>query len=392
MGGVISNVRPALRACAPINRRFGVAGSAATVLFALASCTSSHVRPAPGTTATTSPPTASVSHPVSPAPDQATSSPPAPVGSATGGPSSLAPNNPSAQVAVTAKAMSVRLPVALSRVVAMPLNGTVVVAGGLNAQQVTTAQTLVFDPSSPSIRVAGQLPIAVHDAGAGVVGGKALVVGGGSAASSNAAQEVHADGSAAIAGHLPQARSDDSVAVAGNVLYVIGGYDGTSELPGVLASTDGATFRPVGQLGDTVRYGAAYASPSAVWVFGGEHQGKTIADIQRVDIATGTSAVVGTLPHPLAHAAVAVISGQVLISRRHRRPQPARRDLRIRPDRRFGQLVGSLPESVSDMATAVVGDTAYIIGGNALTAEQTIAPTTTIVAVKLAPIVAHARR
>jgi len=272
----------------------------------------------------------------------------------------------------------------------MPLNGTVLVAGGLNGQQVTTAQTLVFDPSSQSVRVAGQLPVAVHDAGAGVVGGKALVVGGGSATSSNVVQAVHADGSAAIAGHLPQARSDDSVAVGGNVLYVTGGYDGINELRGVLATTDGTTFDQVGQLGETVRYGAAYASPSAVWVFGGEHQGKTIADIQRVDTRTGTSAVVGTFPHPLAHAGVAVMSGQVLIFGGSDGHNPQNAIYAFDPIAGSVRLVGSLPESVSDMATAVVGDTAYIIGGNALTAEQTIAPTTTIVAVKLAPIVAHA--
>jgi hypothetical protein len=80
---------------------------------------------------------------------------------------------------VTATTISVGLPMALSRVVALALNGTVVVAGGLNANQVTTSQTLVFDPSSLSIRPAARLAIAVHDAGAGVVGGTALVVGGG---------------------------------------------------------------------------------------------------------------------------------------------------------------------------------------------------------------------
>jgi outer membrane protein assembly factor BamB len=285
----------------------------------------------------------------------------------------------------------VRLPVALSRVVAMQLNGTVVVAGGLNAQQVTTAQTLVFDPSSQSIRAAAQLPIAVHDAGAGVVSGKAFVVGGGSAASSDAVQAVQADGSAAIAGRLPQVRSDDSVAVAGNTLYVIGGYDGTRELPGVLATTDGSTFHQVGLLGETVRYGAAYASPSSVWVFGGEHQGQPIADIQRVDTGTGVSSVVGKFPHPLAHAGVVVVSGQVLIVGGSDGHNPQNAIYAFDPIAGSVKLVGSLPESVSDMATAVVGDTAYVIGGDALTAEQTVAPTTTIVAVKLAPIVASAK-
>ncbi|HEY5049687.1 MAG TPA: hypothetical protein VII50_02210, partial [Acidothermaceae bacterium] len=263
-------------------------------------------------------------------------------------------------------------------------------AGGLDSRQVTTAQTLVFDPSSPSIRVAGRLAVAVHDAGAGVVGGTALVVGGGSAASSDAVQAVRADGTSAIVGRLPQVRSDDSVAVASNELYVIGGYDGIHELPGVLATTDGATFHQVGQLGETVRYGAAYASLGAVWIFGGEHQGQPIADIQRVDTGTGVSTVVGKLPHPLAHAAVAVLGGHVLILGGSDGHNPQNTIFAFDPATGSVSLVGSLPESVSDMATAVVGSIAYVIGGNALTAEQTIAPTTAIVAVKVASVVAQA--
>ena len=218
----------------------------------------------------------------------------------------------------------------------------------------------------------------------------ALVVGGGSAASSDAVQAVHADGTAAIVGRLPQVRSDDSVAATSDELYVIGGYDGVHELPGVLATTDGVTFRSVGQLGETVRYGAAYASSSAVWIFGGEHQGQPIADIQRVDIRTGVSTVVGKLPHPLAHAAVAVIGGRVLILGGSDGHNPQNTIFAFDPATGSVSLVGSMPESVSDMATAVVGDTAYVLGGNALTAEQTVAPTTAIVAVKVALVGAQA--
>jgi hypothetical protein len=285
---------------------------------------------------------------------------------------------------VTAATISVRLPVALSRVVAVPLNGIVVVAGGLDSHDVTTSQTLIFDPGAPSISAAGHLAIAVHDAGAGVVGGRAFIVGGGSAASSDAVQAVHADGSAAVVGRLPQVRSDDSVATAGDEVYVVGGYDGVHELPGVLATTDGVTFKEVGRLGETVRYGAAYASSDAVWIFGGEHEGKPVADIQRVDIATGASTVVGKLPRAMAHAAVVALGGRILIVGGSDGHTPQNTILAFDSVTASVTLVGSLPESVSDMATAVVGDTAYVLGGNALTPEQTIAPTTAIVALKIA--------
>jgi outer membrane protein assembly factor BamB len=277
--------------------------------------------------------------------------------------------------------LPVRLPVALSRLNAVSLGNRIIIAGGLNAQQTTTAQVSSFDLGAGSMTPIGTLPIAVHDSGGGALGAAAFVVGGGSAASSDAVQEVRADGTAVTVGHLPQVRSDDSVAVAASVLYVAGGYDGTRELPGVLATTDGVTFRQVGQLGETVRYGSVYASASALWVFGGEHQGTTIPDIQRVDLATGLSTVVAHFPHPLAHAAVAVIGGRVLIIGGSDGHNPQDAIYSFDPRTNVVTVVGSLPESVSDMAVAVVADTAYVLGGNALTAEQTVAPTAALVRV-----------
>jgi hypothetical protein len=365
--------------------------TAVALTIPLAACTSPHTRVALRTTPASSQPSVGVPRPVSPVPDQAPASSPAPLtGSANPTPASNAPHTSAApRLAVTATTISVRLPVALSRVVAVPLNGKVVVAGGLDSHDVTTSQTLIFDPGAPSIGAAGHLAIAVHDAGAGVVGGTALVVGGGSAASSDAVQAVDADGGAAVVGRLPQLRSDDSVAVSGGQLYVVGGYDGVHELPDVLSTTDGATFHVVGRLGETVRYGAAYASPAAVWIFGGEHQGQPIADIQRIDIATGASTVVGKLPYPLAHAAVVALGGQVLILGGSDGHSPQSAIFSFDPVTGSVSLVGSLPERVSDMATAVVGDTTYVIGGNALTGKQTIAPTTAIVALRAAAVVAQ---
>src|SRR6185437_2374646 len=267
-----------------LTRSVGLTVTSLTLV--LAGCTTSHARPAPKTATTSLPASPSAPRPVSPTAPPVSS--PAAGGSGSPAPASSnpAPAVP-ARTAVTATTVSVGLPIALSWVVALALNGKVIVAGGLDAHQVTTSQTLVFDPSALSIRPGAHLPVAVHDAGAGVVGGAALVVGGGSAASSAAVQAVHADGSAAVVGRLPQVRSDDSVAATSGELYVIGGYDGVHELPGVLATTDGVTFHSVGQLGETVRYGAAYAASGAVWIFGGEHQGQPIADIQRVDTGTG---------------------------------------------------------------------------------------------------------
>ena len=295
------------------------------------------------------------------------------------------------QPALTATTIAARLPQALSRLVAVRIGAGIVIAGGLDAQQHTTNRTEVFDPVAGTVRPAGQLPTAVHDAAAGTVAGKAIVAGGGAATSTDAVQELHADGSAATIGHLPQVRSDDAVATSGNTLYVVGGYNGRTEFPGVLATNDGVTFREVGRLTLTVRYGAAYASGHSVWVFGGEHGGVPTPDIQRVDTNTGASSVVAKFPHPLAHAAVVQLGSQILVIGGTDGHNPQNTIYAFDTSKNSLDVVGSLPESVSDMATAVVGDTAYVIGGEALTAEQTLAPTTAIVAVKQQNVSPHAQ-
>jgi outer membrane protein assembly factor BamB len=302
----------------------------------------------------------------------------------TGSPPGSASPSSDATRAVTATSIAARLPVPLSRLVAVPLGGHVVIVGGLDAQQRTTASTELFDPSTQTMTSAASLPTPVHDAAAGVLGGRAMVAGGGSAASTDAVQSVQSDGTATTIGRLPQPRSDDSVAADGATLYVVGGYDGAHELPAVLATSDGVTFRQVGQLGETVRYGAAYADSGSIWVFGGEHQGVASADIQRVDLGTGRSSVVATFPHPLAHAAVVVLGQQVLVLGGTDGHNPQNAIYAFDPVRNEVRAVGSLPEYVSDMAAVVVGDTAYVVGGEALTAEQTIAPTAAVVAVRLA--------
>ena len=187
-------------------------------------------------------------------------------------------------------------------------------------------------------------------------------------------------------GQLPQARSDDSVAVAGDVLYVIGGYDGIHELAGVLATTDGVTFHQVGQLGETVRYGAAYASWSAVWMFGGEHLRPTDCGHSARRHQHRREHGCRQVPTPVGACGGGCRWSADVDPRGSDGHNPQDTIFAFDPATGSVSLVGSLPESVSDMATAVVGDTAYVIGGNALTAQQTIEPTTAVVAVKIAQL------
>jgi N-acetylneuraminic acid mutarotase len=285
--------------------------------------------------------------------------------------------------ALTATTVGARLPQPLSRVVAVDLDDKVQIIGGLTASGQTSAGIEIFDPSTGGVTTAGKLAAPVHDAAAGVINGAAIVAGGGAATTTNAVQQVQANGTAVRVGQLPQARSDDSVAVSGKTLYVVGGYDGAHEVPGVLATTDGVNFTQVGQLVETIRYGAAYAADGSIWVFGGEHHGVATSDIQRVDAATGKSSVVAKFPHPLAHETVATLGDQVLVIGGTDGHSPQNTVYKFDPSTVAVSVVGSLPESVSDMACVAVRDTVYVIGGNALTEQRTVAATTAIVALKM---------
>jgi N-acetylneuraminic acid mutarotase len=247
----------------------------------------------------------------------------------------------------------------------------------------TTSRTEVFDPIRGVVTPGAPLRIPVHDAAAGVIGTTALVVGGGASSSSDAIQSLNLATQSSVVGHLPQVRSDDSAAVLGTTLYVLGGYDGARELPGVLATNNGADFHQIGALPVTVRYGAACATPGALWMFGGEHNGTATSDVQRIDLSTGTGSLAGPLPHPLAHAACALLDGHLLLIGGTDGKTAQSTVYEISDTTGLVTAVGSLPERVTDMGVAVVGDVAFVVGGNVTSAAHTTAPSSAIVAITL---------
>ena len=186
-----------------------------------------------------------------------------------------------------------------------------------------------------------------------------------------------------ISGHLPQPRSDLAVAADATTAYVVGGYTGSAELPDVLATTDGASFRVVAQLAQTVRYPAAVVVGSDLWVFGGEHQGVATDDIQRIDLTTGVASIAGHLPGPLAHAAATVLDGTVLVVGGTDGQTHQSTIYRFDPATVAAAPVGALPVPTSDMAVAVLDDGAYVVGGETADAQGKVATLNTIVRLQL---------
>ena len=128
-------------------------------------------------------------------------------------------------------------------------------------------------------------PTPTHDAAAATIGRTTFVFGGGSPNTVATVQAVATPRSrrppartGTVVGQLPQPRSDLAVATvtagrgtrATTTAYLVGGYDGTTYLPGVLATTDGTHFTTVARLSVPVRYPAVVAAGGMVYCFGGQ--------------------------------------------------------------------------------------------------------------------------
>ena len=182
---------------------------------------------------------------------------------------------------------------------------------------------------------AGTLPVAVHDAAAASLGTSTYVLGGGSPDTVATVKAVptpcRPDRDRRSGNHhhrhscrrLPTPRSDLAVATVGTGrsanAYVVGGYDGTTYQPAVLATADGTHFTTVGQLTVPVRYPAVVAQGGLIYALGGQIASPGVAvsatdAIQVVDPTTHRSKVVAHLPEALYGAAAFVIDGTIYVA------------------------------------------------------------------------------
>ncbi len=261
----------------------------------------------------------------------------------------------------------------LSREVAVP--GTdgahVVVLGGLNAGNATTAgvQSIQVPAGTPS--PAGALSTATHDAAGAVLGGRVLVFGGGAQTTVGTVQSYRLATSggtadATVVGQLPQPRSDATAVTVDGTAYVVGGYDGTHAAPQVLATTNGSTFRTVGSLPLPVRYAAVAALGRLIYVFGGERVGAgsaAVDDIQRIDTRTGQVAVVGHLPQAVSGASAVTLGGVLYIAGGTTGTTDVATIYAFDPHNERALVAGHLMAPVANAAMTAVGDTAWLVGG-----------------------------
>ena len=213
------------------------------------------------------------------------------------------------------------------------------------------------------------------------------VIGGGSAASTDAVQTLGRSGGGSLVGHLPTPRSDLVAAAVGGRVYAMGGYDGTRLSPTVLASRDGRSFSVAARLKVPVRYPAVAAAGGTIYLFGGEtSSGQATDAIQAIDASTGRARVLGRLPSPLAHASAVTLGGKPYVLGGTARGTPSDRILTFDPASRRTTPAGRLPEPVTNAAAASIGGRGYLIGG----LGPGGAPLRSVVAIERIPVRADA--
>ena len=199
--------------------------------------------------------------------------------------------------------------------------GQLIVLGGLSASDTSTNGVYAVSTATGAVRRIGALPVAVHDAAVAVSGQRALVFGGGSAASVGTVQSfpLAGGGAATDVGNLPAPRSDAQAATIGATTYIVGGFDGSKPDASVVATTNGQTYRTIATLPVPVRYAAVAALGGRIYAFGGEaitgpHAGTPVSVIQAVDPARRTASIVGNLPEALAGAAAVTVDGELFVA------------------------------------------------------------------------------
>lgn len=259
-----------------------------------------------------------------------------------------------------------RLPFAIAReVVAEGPNatGSAVVAGGMLPGDGSTDKVFALDPITGSSTAANPLAVPVHDAAGGTYAGKPAVYGGGNTSEQSLVQSRTSTTWRKV-DSMSTTRSDLSVAAASGSTYVIGGFDGTGVPLAILRQTGDGQLASAGQLKAGVRYAATAVIGSAIYVFGGEVNGRELDVVQRFDTITGRTAIVGHLPHPLGHAMAIVVDGRVLLM--GGRTSPTKQTATMwwfAPKTMTWAHAGKLPAATSDAAVLVRGSRAWLLGG-----------------------------
>ena len=292
-------------------------------------------------------------------------------------------------------------PIAAPAAGTAPASSVLEVFGGSTTGNRPASGIFTLDTTNGTLVHVANLTTVLADAAGAMVNGQAVIFGGDTPTPVATVQAFANAGpvaggahtpvpTATVLGSLPEPRAGAGALTVGSTTYVIGGANGPTPDPSVLSTTDGKTFSVVGTLPVPVSFPSVAAVGTKLFVFGGQAlsgtgSGQPVTTVQMVDLTSHRTKVVGRLPAPLMGAAAVSLGGKVYIvggetaSTSSGSPtsvpaspgttsagqgtqttgtiwafDPAR--LRFAPD-------GMLQTPVSHAGVAVLGSTAWVVGG-----------------------------
>jgi len=257
---------------------------------------------------------------------------------------------------------------ALQREVAESAGHLIYLAGGLGASGTSTSDVSTLDPATRRTTPRCSRRPAVHDAAGAFIGGKLFVFGGGPEVGTDVVQTFDpATGTSRIAGHLPRALSDLGAATVGGTVYLVGGFDGRTPQAAILATSTGTRFQRVATLPQGLRYPAVTAIGPGVLIAGGVTSNGPTRDVLLFDPSNGRVHVIGRLPVAVGHA-MAFVLGDVAYVVGGEDADGRRVRIVCEVDPSAGapirRLSRKLPRAMSDAAVAAIGGAEYILGGS----------------------------
>jgi hypothetical protein len=288
--------------------------------------------------------------------------------------------------------------------------GLLEVFGGATTGGQLAEGVFTLDVSTGALVHVGNLGEPLADAAGAVIDGRGLVLGGRSPAPQSVVQGLVATSApspgiagSVVAGSLPAPRSGAVAVTVGTVTYVVGGTDGTAAQPQVLATEDGRTFSVAATLRVPVAFPAVAAVGTSLYVFGGSARsgadaGRPVTTIQVVDTASHTVTLAGTLPEALSGAAAVTLGGQVFViggdtaapgaptspaaptptgAASGSTGTPSATVWAFDPATTSLRRAGQLAVPVSHAGVAVVGQTAWVVGGESAGAPTAVVQSVT---------------
>ena len=278
-----------------------------------------------------------------------------------------------------------------------------VILGGATTGGLTASGAFDLDVTDGALTQVGDLTSTLDDAAGAVLDGQDVVFGGASSTAPSASTSASvqtlsatapapatgaAEPTSALLGTLPQPRAGATTVSVGPTTYLVGGENSVGSDPAILATSDGRHFTVAATLPVPVLFPAVAAFHGKLYVFGGDattgpDAGNAVDAIQVVDLRTHKVTDSEHLPEALAGAAAVALGHDVFVAGGDTAPSttgtsttttaagastgPAVSSVStvwsFDPASGRSTSVGQLPVAVSHAGLAVLGSTAWLVGG-----------------------------